>query len=674
MALYIGVNYHPHDWEKERWREDIRLMKEAGFQMVRLGHLCWDSYEPEEGVYTFDWFDQVMDLFAEAGIRVFLDVSVRPAPVWVHRLCMGCNIAGKSGMVQGSVRRYMEDVLDPSYQYYALRFAKILAERYGKHPALFAFGLCNEIGDGYCSYSEYGRRRFAQWLKKKYGTVEALNEAWAARRWSRKLESFDDVVFPENEVAVGSPESRLDMRRFWGDGIGEFLVKLKKTVEEGAPGVAHSSNHYGEKENLGFDYLKVCRDFVDYPGIGFYPGYEVGEKFQYLYSVYMQRLGEMGKPMWCLEFQAGSKGVFAGPKGAVRMQALLCLMHRGQMILGWTWRSMLGGEEQYLYGLLTHDGVPGPVYEEYKQLAGDMRKLEKCGFPYLPKPDIGVAYNYDSSYVTYYADHQFRQAYGKAVEAVTEMLFWKNRDFNIVDLRKLEGTYKVLFVPGHVVMEPQAADTIRAYVRNGGVVVMTAQSATVDETGKVFAMPRPGRLTDVFGIRVSGFCRTDQPWLWKEGARLAQDNGKKRELLTVRTKGQACIRIDTDCYERLEVREASVWADFSDYGIPAVTVNEYGRGKAYYVAAEPEEGLLGLLFDELTDILALERGPEVPEGIQARRLCPGQVFYVNTGKNPVAIPLQAPGKGVLGGKLWEKELRLDGYDGELIVEENYKIP
>lgn len=264
-------------------------------------------------------------------------------------------------------------------------------------------------------YSEYGRRRFARWLKKKYGIVEALNEAWAARRWSRKLESFDDVVFPENEVAVGSPESWLDMRRFWGDGISQFLVKLKKIVEEGAPGVSHSSNHYGEKANLGFDYLKVCRDFVDYPG------YEVGEKYQYLYSVYMQRLGELGKPMWCLEFQAGSKGVFAGPKGAVRMQALLCLMHRGQMILGWTWRSMLGGEEQYLYGLLTHDGVPGPVYEEYKRLAGDMRKLEKYGFPYLPKPDIGVAYNYDSSYVTYYANHQFRQEYGKAVGAVTEI-------------------------------------------------------------------------------------------------------------------------------------------------------------------------------------------------------------------------------------------------------------
>lgn len=99
MALYIGTNYHPHDWSKERWRTDIQLMKEAGFTTVRLGHLCWDSYEPENGVYTFEWFDEVMDLFAQAQIQVVLDVSMRPAPVWVHKLCPGCNIHDKSGIM-----------------------------------------------------------------------------------------------------------------------------------------------------------------------------------------------------------------------------------------------------------------------------------------------------------------------------------------------------------------------------------------------------------------------------------------------------------------------------------------------------------------------------------------------------------------------------------------------
>lgn len=124
MSLYIGTNYHPHDWPKERWEKDFQLMKEAGFDTVRLGHLCWDSYEPEDGVYTFEWFDQVMELCVKYKLNVILDVSMHPAPIWVHKLCPGCNVGGKNGAPQAPLRRYMDDVSDPEYQKYALRFAE----------------------------------------------------------------------------------------------------------------------------------------------------------------------------------------------------------------------------------------------------------------------------------------------------------------------------------------------------------------------------------------------------------------------------------------------------------------------------------------------------------------------------------------------------------------------
>lgn len=162
MSLYIGTNYHPHDWPRERWSEDIRLMKEAGLDTVRMGHLAWDSFEPQDGIYTFEWFDEVMDLFHQAGIRVVLDISLRPAPVWVHRICPGCNISSKSGAVQESLHRYMEDVADPEYQFYAFRFARKMMEHFRSHPALMAFGLCNEVGSGMLSYSEYARRLAAE--------------------------------------------------------------------------------------------------------------------------------------------------------------------------------------------------------------------------------------------------------------------------------------------------------------------------------------------------------------------------------------------------------------------------------------------------------------------------------------------------------------------------------
>jgi beta-galactosidase len=96
QGLYVGTNYHPHD-DKDlaKVERDIGLMKAAGFTVVRMGHLAWDSYEPSEGQFDFAWFDQVMDLMDKAGIKVILDIAVRPAPLWLHNVLL--TIADEGG-------------------------------------------------------------------------------------------------------------------------------------------------------------------------------------------------------------------------------------------------------------------------------------------------------------------------------------------------------------------------------------------------------------------------------------------------------------------------------------------------------------------------------------------------------------------------------------------------
>lgn len=668
MALYIGANYHPHDWSRERWKIDIQLMKEAGFTVVRLGHLCWDSYEPEDGVYTSEWFDEVMDLFAEAKIKVVLDVSMRPAPVWVHKLCPGCNICDKSGVVQPSIRRYMEDIADPAYQYYALRFAEVLVKRYQKHPALFAFGLCNEIGSGKKSYSEQSRQRFIQWLKKKYGSVEKLNQAWATRRWCRRLTSFDDVVFPENGIAIGSPEAWLDMRRFFADGVGGFMIKLKETVEHFGEGIHHSSNHYAELEELGFDYLNTCDQFVDYPGMGFYPGYQVTDRYYYFGNTYNQRLAETDKPMWCLEFQVGGQGLLHGPYGTVRMMAMLCLLNRTQMILGWTWRSMLAGEEQYLCGMLGHDGLPTVNYQEYKEIASYMKKLQDYAFPYLTVPDTAVSLSFDNDCVIQYGKRHYHQTYNQTRTEIHKTFFDLNRDYNVINLKNRKHDYKLLILPEYVLMSEGEAEEIRKFVANGGTVIMTAYSATVDEHNQVFDCPRPGHLQDVFGVRVAGFERTGAEWKdYAEDAKLVSDEKGTRELLKVTAAEQ--FYIDVEYYEELELHTATEYASFSDKGCCAVSVNNYGKGKAYYVAAETNAKLLEWLIDQISDEIGLHRGLCVPDGVQAREIAKGQRFFVNTTRYPITVSLDYPGKGVLSSKSYTTECTLNPYDAELIVSE-----
>jgi beta-galactosidase len=198
-------------------------MKEAGFKVVQMGHLAWDSYEPSEGKFDFEWFDKVMDMMNEAGIKVILDIAVRPAPIWLHYKYPSIDIIDKNGNRLYPNHRYMEDIGDPMYQEYALRYADSLTKHYANHPALLAFGIDNESGHGQISYSETARQRFIAWLKKKYSTVDNLNIAWAGQRWSRKINQWEEIGFPVATHYNDVPERMLDFRRFVSDEINQLL-------------------------------------------------------------------------------------------------------------------------------------------------------------------------------------------------------------------------------------------------------------------------------------------------------------------------------------------------------------------------------------------------------------------------------------------------------------------
>lgn len=129
QQLYVGANYHPHDDKSiDKVKTDIKLMKDAGFTCVRLGHLAWDSYEPADGQFDFKWFDEVMDELDKAGIKVILDIAIRPAPIWLHKKFPSIDIVDANGDTQYPNHRYMDDVGDPNYQKYALRFTDSISK------------------------------------------------------------------------------------------------------------------------------------------------------------------------------------------------------------------------------------------------------------------------------------------------------------------------------------------------------------------------------------------------------------------------------------------------------------------------------------------------------------------------------------------------------------------
>jgi beta-galactosidase len=646
--LFVGTCYQPVDRSPEQIRQDIALMKQAGFRMVRMGDLSWDAFERSEGKFEFAWFDDILKQMNQAGIKVVLDIGGSPAPIWLHYKYPSVNMVDEHGATVQPAERYMDDISSPDYRQHLIRFADELTRRYAHNAALAAIGYNNEIGNGVMSYSEADRQRFITWLKSKYGTVEALNRAWATQRWSRHLNSFDEVQLPYAD-GPSPPERYLDLRRFWSDVTISVLEDLEKVRETNVPNLPAVSNLWDWAWRRGFDYLSSYKKFVTYGAEGFYPANPLDVSFGALLEK-----GDLATPLWFNEFTSGGGGTYGGPKGIIRMWAYLGLIDYGQTFLAWTFNTHRGGEEQALFGLLDHDGTPSWKYYEYKQIAGEFAKLQQFGFPRYHKPEVAIAYSFESNIASHppgpsnTVRQYFTVGYIEQVQSAMQPFFEDNIDVALLNVghANLDG-YKLLVVPADYVMDAASADAIRNYVRNGGSVVMTAFSAKVDENNQWFDTSLPGRLSDVFGIRTSEFYRPSTP-------PEINLNGKTEKASIV-------------FYEVLEPRTAKPMATFTNTPEKsrAITVNTYGKGRAIYVAVPAQMSVLGPLVRGLYPELHIEKGPETPTGVYAR-VVEGRTLYVNTTAEEKRVPLGGTRHGIVSGTTYKDAIQLKPYEVDLV--------
>lgn len=654
QTLYVGTNYHPHDdKDPEKIKKDIMLMKAAGFKVVRMGHLAWDSYEPSEGKFDFKWFDNVMDMMNEAGIKVILDIAIRPAPIWLHHKYPSIDVTSPGGIAQYPNHRYMDDVGDPIYQRYAVRYADTLTKHYGKYPALLAFGIDNESGDGPISYSETVRQRFITWLRNKYSTLDNLNKAWATQRWSRRLNQFDEIGLPIATHNTDVPERILDFRRFISDEVNGVLFKVIEVVNANAPNALTNTNAWYYSSLKYFDYSQMAYSGkMAREGAGFYPGNSLTTNWGLMNALFgISRIQfESTTPFWCSEFTT-----MTAVPNSIRKSAYATLMYGNQMVCGWTWQSMWGGEEQYLEGMLDWDGIPNRKYDEYKKIATEFKKIEKF-FPYKPRPEVGLAFSFPSQI----ASSSFPEQQDQQLQACWDLFYYRNMDSRVVEISKSPLNYKLLFVPGVTVMDEITANKIRDFVKNGGTVVMTSNSAMVDETGKVFASTHPGRLNDVFGIRIASYEETEAL------NEISRDSlrGKKIKL---NYKGKT-IETGSARFDVIESKGAEILGSITslDTDYPIITANKYGKGKAIYVGLPASGEVLSPLVDDLINELGIKKGPQVPDGIMARQIDKNHILYLNTGRNPAEIKVKGTFKGILTGKAYVDSFTLPSEEPELV--------
>jgi beta-galactosidase len=645
--LFVGTCYQPIDRSPEQIDGDIGIMKHAGFNVVRMGDLSWDSFEPAQGKFEFEWFDNVMDKMQAAGIRVILDIPGAPAPIWLHRAYPGVDLVSQNGTRFPPAERYMDNISDPGYVRELGIMADALTKRYAHHPAVIALGYNNEIGNGFMSYSEADRQQFVVWLKKKYRTIEELNKAWATQRWSRRLYSFEEVDLPLAD-GPGPPERYLDLHRYWSDVTVARLEELDAIRRRNMPELPSISNLWDNAPRRGFDYLSTYKSYASYGAEGFYPGDPISGAFGALMIK-----GSLTTPIWFNEFTAGGGGDYGTP-GRSRMYAYLGLSMGVQGILAWTFNSHLGGEEQALFGLVDHDSTPSWKVDEFARIASEFKQLSKYGFPRYTHPEIAIAYSF-SSFIDSHPNgpsnttlQYFRPSYTEQVQGAFEPLFRANLDTAIINIgHDSLSSYKLVVVPADYVMDAESAKALREYVSNGGTVLMTAYSAKVDEHGQWFDTPLPGRLCDVFGLKTNAFYQVEP-------------------TLNVELDGRV---FDTGVhhYEVLEPSTATVLARFmntADHS-PAVTLNKFGKGNAIYLATESRASALEPVLARVYKMVGIEPGPQTPEGVYAR-VVEGRTLYVNTTGQQKRIPIVGQKKGIITDRVYDGAVILEPQEADLI--------
>jgi beta-galactosidase len=654
QELYVGVNYHPHDDKNpDKIKHDIQLMKDAGFKVVRMGHLAWDSYEPSEGKFDFDWFDRVMNMMNDAGIKVILDIAVRPAPIWLHYKYPSINITDEKGNVLYPNHRYMEDIGDPIYQKYALRYADTLTKRYANHPALLAFGIDNEPGDGLISYSKTALQRFIEWLRNKYSTLDNLNKAWATQRWSRRINNWEEIGFPVATHSTDVPERMLDFRRFVSEEIVQFLFKVIDRVNTNAPHVLVTTNAWYYSPMKFFDYSPIAYSGkMTRQGTGFYPGLSLITNWGIMDALFgITRVQfESTNPYWNVEFTT-----MTAVPNSIRKSAYATLMYGNQLICGWTWQSMHSGEEQYLEGMIDWDGIPNRKYDEYKKIASEFKKIEKF-FPYKLQSEVALAFSFPGEIASKY----FPETHQNQLQACFDLFFYRNMDVRVVEITQSQLNYKLLFIPGVAVMDEATAIKIRDFIQNGGTVIMTTNSAIVDETGKVFASTRPGLLNDVFGIRIGSYEETEA---LNEISRKSL-KGKKIEV----TYKEKTIITESSRFDVIDSKGAEILGYITslDKNYPIITSNKYGKGRAIYVGLPAKQEVLNPLLEELISVLSIKKGPDVPQGVMARQIDRNHVLYLNISGEPKEISIKGKSRSILYDKDYMGNFTIAPYEPEFI--------
>lgn len=645
--MIFGTCYYPEHWEKSQWTEHARLMREAGFHVVRTGDFAWGMMEREEGKFDFSFLDEAIKVLAREGIRVILCTPTAGPPKWLanrYDILQRDRYGRKKNW--GSRREACAN--SPDYVRASRSMVEAMAKHYKDDPNVIAWQIDNEFGchNSARCYCENCRRKFGKWLSEKYGTIENLNRIWGTVFWSLQYESFDDVILPvynscEPENAQSwshNPSLDLEYRRFASDSWVTYQ-NMQADIIRSYSDKPITHNCMGHFSDLDYYKLAEKLDFVAWDN---YPDNQWGDsEYPYVSMAHENMRGLKNKNFIVTEQESGPCGwdiLGAAPEpGQLRLWTYQALAHGGEGMIYFRFKALHYGMEQYWYGILDHDGIPRRRYYEIQRTGRELRKLE----PYIVGQqncyDVLVVKDYDNVWGHEIRRHTRDFDYRNLLYAY----YKANAELNVNTAVSIGGyeAYKVVYMPAYNIVKPEEMDKVTEYVKNGGVLVTTFRSGTRDSYNNLYTTTLPCAFRELAGIQVAEFDAL---------RRQAHVAG-----LVSGTASQWCDVIEPETAETL-----CTYSDRYFKGKAAITVNSFGKGKVYYVGCDLDQDALKALVRHISAEAGIVL-PEVPSGVEVirREKCTILLNY-----NDHDVQTSYTGKSLISGEIFDGGLEAYGVE------------
>lgn len=605
-GIAFGGDYNPDQWSEETWDDDVRLMKKAGVNTVALAIFSWDRIQPQENRWDFGWLDRIIDKLGKAGIATDLASATATAPLWLYEKHPEVLPCDKFGHPVNAGSRQSWSPTSPVFKEYALTLCRKLAERYGANPYVTAWHMGNEYGwNNRNDYSDNALNAFRLWCERKYGTIDALNQAWGTTFWGQEMNSFDEVLIPRfmGADSMVNPGQKLDFERFGNDMLLDFYKAERDAIAEICPDKPFTTNFMVSTDQCCMDYADWANE-VNFVSNDHY-FHEGGEMHldELACSDALMDSFALGKPWYVMEHSTSA--VQWKPlnmrkrKGETVRDSLAHVAMGADAINFFQWRASAFGAESFHSAMVPHAGEDTKLFRQVCELGETLRTLADAGVQgsELERSDTAILFSAESEWATRSETlpsmklnhwHDVRDWYRAFLDAGTRA--------DIMPLKYDWSDYKTVVLP--TVLMLSAVDTRRLadFAAAGGRVVVGYATGLIDENFHTWLGGYPGAgnglLRDMLGIRgeefnILGSGVEGEPEAIRLGAggEVALEDAAALNGATTRL-WQNDVTVTGDRTQVLAMYAGEEADEWELDGMAAVTRNPYGAGEAYFVGCD----------------------------------------------------------------------------------------